>query len=151
MAGSIVANTVRRAPNGGLLTSSRGVDVLANPALNKGVGFPATEREALGLTGLLPPAVLSLEQQVARDYGQFTELHTDMAKAVFLAGVHSRNRVLFYRLLRDHLAEMLPIVYTPTIGTVIQQYSQEYRRPGGVYCRSTTPRTSKLTFRTSCP
>jgi malate dehydrogenase (oxaloacetate-decarboxylating) len=133
MAGSSVVPFVRRCPDGRLVTSARGVGVLANPMMNKGVGFPLAERLALGLTGLLPPAVLTLEQQVARDYDQFVELPTDMAKAVFLAAVHSRNQVLFHRLLRDHLAEMLPIVYTPTIGTVIQQYSQEYRRPGGVY------------------
>jgi malate dehydrogenase (oxaloacetate-decarboxylating) len=114
-------------------TSARGHAVLSNPAVNKGLAFSASERTELGLIGLLPPAVLTLDQQADRDYRQYGELLTDVAKAVFLSAVHSRNEVLFHRLLRDHLAEMLPIVYTPTIGTVIQQYSQEYRRPRGVY------------------
>lgn len=123
----------RKSLEGDLLTAARGSEVLSNPALNKGVAFPVSERTALGLTGLLPPAVLTLEQQVGRDYRQFSALQTDMAKAVFLATVHSRNQVLYHRLLQDHLAEMLPIVYTPTIGAVTQKYSQEYRRPGGVF------------------
>jgi malate dehydrogenase (oxaloacetate-decarboxylating) len=131
-----VASAVQRRGESGDLgvpTSVRGSAVLSNPVLNKGVAFSISERSALGLTGLLPPGVLTLAEQVDRDYRQFCELPTDLAKAVFLAGVHSRNLVLFHRLLGEHLAEMLPIVYTPTIGAVIQQYSQEYRRPGGVY------------------
>jgi malate dehydrogenase (oxaloacetate-decarboxylating) len=124
---------VRRSPDGSLLTSARGRDVLTNPTLNKGLAFPAAERAALRLIGLLPPAELSLQQQVARDYVQYSQLSGDLAKAVFLAAVHNRNEVLFYRLLLDHLPEMLPVVYTPTIASVIQRYSQDYRRPDGVY------------------
>jgi len=122
-----------RSASGAVVTQVRGRAVLTDPVLNKGLAFPASERAALGLTGLLPPGVLTLDQQADRDYRQYGELATDFAKAVFLAAVRSRNDVLFHRLLRDHLAQMLPVVYTPTIGTVIQQYSQEYRRPAGVY------------------
>jgi malate dehydrogenase (oxaloacetate-decarboxylating) len=114
-------------------TARRGRDVLRDPALNKGIGFPLEERRALGLTGLLPPAVLTLEQQCQRAYGQYLSQVGDLAKATYLANLQNRNEVLFFRLLIDHMSEMLPIVYTPTVGEVIQHYSGEYRRPGGVY------------------
>jgi malate dehydrogenase (oxaloacetate-decarboxylating) len=114
-------------------TSLRGRELLSDPALNKGTAFPLAERVALGLTGLLPPAVLTLDDQAARAYQQYSEITGDVGKAVFLGGLLSRNQVLFYRLLLNHLPEMLPIVYTPTIGTMIQRFSREFRRPGGVY------------------
>jgi malate dehydrogenase (oxaloacetate-decarboxylating) len=114
-------------------TTRRGRDVLRDPALNKGIGFPLEERRALGLTGLLPPAVLTLEEQSQRAYGQYLSQVGDLAKATYLANLQNRNEVLFFRLLTDHMTEMLPIVYTPTVGEVIQNYSGEYRRPGGVY------------------
>jgi malate dehydrogenase (oxaloacetate-decarboxylating) len=123
----------RRGADGSLITSARGRDVLATPALNKGVAFPTEERSALGLTGLLPAGVLTLDDQADRAYGQYQAEQGEMAKYLYLAALHSRNQVLFYRLLGDHLAEMLPVVYTPTVGQAIQQYSRDYRRPGGVY------------------
>jgi malate dehydrogenase (oxaloacetate-decarboxylating) len=123
----------RRAADGSLITSARGRDVLATPALNKGVAFPVEERAALGLTGLLPAGVLTLDDQADRAYGQYLAEQGEMAKYLYLAALHSRNQVLFYRLLGDHLAEILPVVYTPTVGQAIQQYSRDYRRPGGVY------------------
>ena len=124
----------------GRVTSSRGRDVLRHPALNKGTGFPPEERRALGLTGLLPPAVLTLEEQAQRSYGQYVNQAGDVAKAMFLANLQNRNEVLYYRLLTDHLTEMLPIVYTPTVGEVIQHYSREFRRPGGVYLSIDEPK-----------
>jgi malate dehydrogenase (oxaloacetate-decarboxylating) len=122
-----------RDANGDLVTSLRGRELLLIPALNKGVGAPAQERLALGLKGVLPPAQLTLDQQAARAYLQYSDQQGDMAKFAYLASLHNANQVLFYRLLGDHLVEMLPIVYTPTIGQAIQQYSRDYRRPGGVY------------------
>ena len=118
---------------GRIATCLRGQDVLHRPLLNKGTAFTPEERTALGLTGLLPPAVKTLEQQAARAYGQFREQPNDLARNVYLAALHDRNEVLFYRLVTTHLREMLPIVYTPTVARAIQQYSHEYRRPRGVF------------------
>ena len=87
----------------------------------------------LGLIGLIPAAHFTLDDQVARVYAQYLAQPDDLARNVTLTALHDRNEVLFYRLLTDHLSEMLPIVYTPTVGRAIQQYSQEYRRPRGIY------------------
>ncbi|AAU18638.1 NAD-dependent malic enzyme [Bacillus cereus E33L] len=121
------------ASNGSLETTLRGVEILSTPFLNKGVAFTQEEREELGLKGLLPPAVLTLEEQARRAYEQFCSQPDDLLKNVYLTALHDRNEVLFYRILTDHLREMLPIVYTPTVGVAIQRYSHEYRKPRGVY------------------
>ncbi|HDX9635892.1 oxaloacetate-decarboxylating malate dehydrogenase [Bacillus cereus group sp. MYBK163-2] len=121
------------ASNGALETTLRGAEVLSTPLLNKGVAFTQNEREELGLKGLLPPAVLTLEEQARRAYEQFSSQPDDLLKNVYLTALHDRNEVLFYRILTDHLREMLPIVYTPTVGVAIQRYSHEYRKPRGVY------------------
>ncbi|MGQ0414761.1 oxaloacetate-decarboxylating malate dehydrogenase, partial [Bacillus sp. HC-TM] len=107
--------------------------------LNKGVAFTQNEREELGLKGLLPPAVLTLEEQARRAYEQFSSQPDDLLKNVYLTALHDRNEVLFYRILTDHLREMLPIVYTPTVGVAIQRYSHEYRKPRGVYLSINDP------------
>ena len=94
--------------------------VLDDPMRNRGVGFTVAEREALGLTGRLPAAVLTLEQQALRAYQQLQLQDSDLAKNVYLEQLHDRNEVLYYRVLSDHLAEMLPIVYA--IGVLGCQY-----------------------------
>jgi malate dehydrogenase (oxaloacetate-decarboxylating) len=114
-------------------TRLRGRQVLSDPRLNRGTAFSYADRHALGLTGLVPPARFSLDQQVARVYAQYQRQPDDLAKNVLLTEIHDRNEVLFYRLLITHLAEMLPIVYTPTISQAIKSYSHEYRRPRGIY------------------
>lgn len=119
--------------NGEVQTTLRGAELMAIPLLNKGVAFTEEERKELGLTGLLPPAVLTLDEQARRAYEQFSSQPTDLHKNVTLSALHDRNEILFYRVLTDHLPEMLPIVYTPTVGLAIQRYSNEYRRPRGVY------------------
>jgi malate dehydrogenase (oxaloacetate-decarboxylating) len=111
----------------------RGRFVLSDPRINKGTAFTAEERDALDLVGLLPPRVVTLDDQAGRAYRQYLAQPTDLAKNVFLTALHDRNEVLYFRLLGDHLPEMLPIVYTPTVGEAIQRYSHEYRRPRGVY------------------
>jgi malate dehydrogenase (oxaloacetate-decarboxylating) len=111
----------------------RGRAVLADPRINKGTAFSEQERDELGLVGMLPAHVLTLDQQNSRAYRQYCGQPSDLAKNVFLTALHDRNEVLFFRLLGDHLPEMLPIVYTPTVGEAIQRYSHEYRRPRGVY------------------
>lgn len=125
--------------DGSLSTPLRGKDVLANPLLNKGVAFTEEERKELGLEGILPPTVLSLEKQSVRAYQQFLAQPTMLRKNASLNDLHNRNVVLYYRLLTDHLSEMLPVVYTPTVGTAIQEYSHEYNRPGGVYLSIDNP------------
>ncbi|WP_142338708.1 oxaloacetate-decarboxylating malate dehydrogenase [Bacillus cereus] len=127
------------ASNGALETTLRGAEVLSTPLLNKGVAFTQNEREELGLKGLLPPAVLTLEEQARRAYEQFSSQPDDLLKNVYLTALHDRNEVLFYRILTDHLREMLPIVYTPTVGVAVQRYSHEYRKPRGVYLSINDP------------
>ena len=107
----------------------RGNAVLASPLLNRGTAFTLAEREALGLTGLLPDGVSTIEGQLARVYGQYLRQPDDLAKNLYLANLRDRNEVLFYRLLTEHIEEMLPIVYTPTIGTAIERYSLRVRPP----------------------
>ncbi|MCW8383276.1 NAD-dependent malic enzyme [Streptomyces justiciae] len=133
----------------GFETSARGRAVLADPRLNRGTAFTAPERRALGLDGLIPPRVLTLDQQADRAYGQYTAQPSDLAKNVYLTALHDRNEVLFYRLVSDHLSEMLPIVYTPTVGTAIERYSNEYRRPRGIYLSVDAPEDIEPALRAS--
>jgi malate dehydrogenase (oxaloacetate-decarboxylating) len=111
----------------------RGRSLLTDPRYNRGTAFTATERSALGLEGLLPPGVSSLEDQAKRSYEQYLAQPTDLAKNSFLAGLHDRNEVLYYKLLQDHLTEMLPVVYDPVVAQAIERYSHEFQRPNGVY------------------
>ncbi len=119
--------------DGTCVTSARGVEVLDTPLLNKNTAFTQRERAELGLEGLLPRAVQSLEDQARRAYEQYREQPTDLLRNVFLAMLQDNDEVLFYRLLSDHLREMLPVVYDPTVGEAIRRYSHEYRRPRGVF------------------
>ena len=111
----------------------RGSEILRIPRLNRGSAFTEAEREELGLVGLLPTAVTPLEGQLHRAYHLYSMQPTPLAKFAFLAQMRDRNTVLFYRLLSDHLDEMMPIVYTPTIGEAIQQFSIWYQRLHGVF------------------
>ncbi len=113
--------------------ASRGTAVLAAPTINRGTAFTLAERDALGLTGLLPTGVSTLDGQVRRVYAQYLEQSSDLRKWVYLANLRDRNEVLFYRLLTEHISEMLPVVYTPTVGLAIERFSHEFRRPRGVY------------------
>jgi malate dehydrogenase (oxaloacetate-decarboxylating) len=125
--------TVWLESDGSWRTTLRGRQVLSDPRINKGTAFGDEERRELGVTGLIPSGHVTLDQQVTRVYAQYLQQSSELAKNVYLSDVHDRNEVLFYRLLTSHLNEMLPIVYTPTVGQAIEQYSHEYRRPRGVY------------------
>ena len=107
--------------------------VLDDPIKDHGTAFTPAQRDALGLTGRLPSAVLNLDQQAARAYRQLRQQPTDLAKNVYLEQLHDRNETLYYKVLADHLVELLPVVYDPTVGDAIEQYSHEYRRPRGIY------------------
>ena len=132
--------------DGGYRTTARGVEVLETPLLNKGTAFTHRERIELGLEDLLPPAVLSLDQQADRAWMQLRGQPTDLLKNVYLEALHDRNEVLFYRLLADHLRDLLPIVCDPTVGEAIRQYSHEYRRPRGVFLSIDEPEEIETAF-----
>lgn len=111
----------------------RGRQVLARPMLNFGPGYTAEERRALGLTGLLPPAVNTMAEQLKRVYAQFRSRPDNLAKYVYLNSLQDLNEILFYRLVTENLDEMLPVVYTPTVGEAIQKFSSTFDRARGVY------------------
>jgi malate dehydrogenase (oxaloacetate-decarboxylating) len=110
-----------------------GVEILHNPILNKGSAFSMEERELFEIEGFLPPAVSTLERQVARRYENFSSIQSDIEKYVFLRSLQDRNETLFYALLLNHLGEMIPIVYTPTVGLACQQYSHIFRFTRGIF------------------
>jgi malate dehydrogenase (oxaloacetate-decarboxylating) len=114
-------------------TKARGMSVLTTPLLNKGTAFTTEERNALGLIGLLPPVISTLEEQVACAYMQYQRLPDALSKNIYLTALHDRNEVLFFRVLSEHLREMIPIVNDRTVGLAMQQYHHECRRPRGVY------------------
>jgi malate dehydrogenase (oxaloacetate-decarboxylating) len=126
---------------------ARGRSVLTTPMLNRGTAFTHEQRQLLGLQGLLPSGVSTLEGQLRRVYAQYRRQPDDLAKNVFLANMRDRNEVLFYRVLTEHLQEMLPIVYTPTVGKAIERYSHEYRRPRGVFLDVNHPESVEESLR----
>ncbi|CAK7210220.1 NAD-dependent malic enzyme, mitochondrial [Sporothrix curviconia] len=113
----------------------RGSHLLNHPIFNKGSAFPADERRAFALNGLLPASEQTLEQQVHRAYEQYSTRADDLAKNTFLTSLHDQNHVLFFRLVQDHLPEMFSVIYTPTEGDAIQNYSRLFRRPEGCFLR----------------
>jgi len=111
----------------------RGVALLRDPALNKGTAFTGPERDALGLHGLLPPHVCTQQDQVARVLENFHRLQTPLAKYILIEALQDRNEALFYRLIMENPDEMMPIIYTPTVGLACQQFGHIYRRPRGLF------------------
>jgi malate dehydrogenase (oxaloacetate-decarboxylating)(NADP+) len=111
----------------------RGQALLSNPLLNKGTAFTEQERDALGLRGLLPPRVFSLDEQLTRAYANFLHQPEPLDKYVFLTLLQNRNETLFYKLLETHPEEMIPIIYTPTVGQACLDYGVIFRRPRGMF------------------
>ena len=111
----------------------RGMDLLDTPLLNKGTAFTDGERTQFGLHGLLPPHVETLEEQVLRAYEAYTRKDDNLERHIYLRALQDNNEVLFYRLLLEHIEEMTPIVYTPTVALACQQFSHIYRRPRGMF------------------
>jgi malate dehydrogenase (oxaloacetate-decarboxylating) len=127
-------------------TRARGLAVLNSPQLNKGTAFSTEERRALGLTGLLPTEISTLEAQVQSAYIQYERLTDALSKNIYLTAMHDRNEVLFYRLFSEHLREMIPIVNDHTVGMAVEHYHHECRRPRGVYLSIDHPETIEEAF-----
>jgi malate dehydrogenase (oxaloacetate-decarboxylating) len=107
--------------------------LIENPLLNKGSAFSVEERREFGLLGLVPPHVSTTEEQLARTYGSYKDKSTDLERYIYLMSLQERNETLFYKLLQEHITEMMPIIYTPVVGEGCKQYSRIYRRPRGLY------------------
>jgi malic enzyme len=116
-----------------IAVDTRGEPLLREPFTNKSTAFTADEREALGLDGLVPPAISTMDQQLARVYENYHVKTTSLERYIHLASLQDRNETLFFRLVHDHIEEMMPIVYTPVVGEACQQFSHIYRRPRGLY------------------
>lgn len=116
-----------------LETAIAGPRLLEHPLLNKGSAFTEEERRAFGLLGVLPPGVSTLEVQLDRIYGNYRQKTSNLERYIHLVSLQDRNETAFYRLLSEHLAEMMPIIYTPVVGEACQAYSRIYRRPRGLY------------------
>jgi malate dehydrogenase (oxaloacetate-decarboxylating) len=110
----------------------RGHALLETPSLNKGTAFTLSERQSLGLDGLLPPVVETIEEQSTRAYKAYLRKPDDLERHIYLRQLQDTNEVLFYRLLLDHIEEMLPVVYTPVVAEACQEFSHIYRRPRGL-------------------
>lgn len=111
----------------------KGLALLRDPALNKGTAFTEAEREALGLHGFLPPRVHTMQEQVLRVLGNLRRKPNDLEKYIFLLSLQGRNKTLFYRVLLDNIEELMPLVYTPTVGQACLEYGHIFRRPRGIY------------------
>lgn len=111
----------------------RGIELLRDPHLNKGMAFTLKERQILGVHGLLPPSVFSQDEQASRIIANFRRAATDLDKYIYLCSLQDRNEKLFYRIVSDHVEEMAPIIYTPTVGLACQKYGAIFRRPRGLY------------------
>ncbi|NCT56598.1 MAG: NAD-dependent malic enzyme [Legionella sp.] len=116
-----------------LETSITGKQLLTTPQLNKSTAFTHAERVAFGLLGKLPHRVETLDEQVKRSYLQYSAYNTALQKNIYLSNLHDKNQVLFYKLVSRHLLEMIPIIYTPIVGTAVKEFSLEYRQPRGIY------------------
>jgi len=110
-----------------------GFDVLSNPKLNKGTAFTQAERETLGLTGLLPSTITSQQIQITRVLDNLRRKDSNIERYIFLFSLLGRNERLFYRLLIDHIDELMPIIYTPTVGEACQKFAHIFREPRGFY------------------
>lgn len=114
-----------------------GPTLLETPLLNKGSAFSAKERESFNLSGLLPPRYESIEEQVDRAYMQYSSFRGSLNKHIYLRAIHDNNETLFFKLVQEHLAEMMPIIYTPTVGDACEKFSDIYRSSRGLFVSHT--------------
>jgi malate dehydrogenase (oxaloacetate-decarboxylating) len=125
--------TVQAVTQSGESGIPRAMDLLDSPSLNKGTAFIEKERATFGLHGLLPPHVETLDEQLVRVYEAFQKKDNDLERHIYLRALQDTNEVLFYKLLLNHIEEMTPIVYTPTVAQACEQFSHIYRRPRGLF------------------
>jgi len=128
-----MANDGSTAPGQLPASFPRGTTLLQDPTLNKGTAFTAAERDALGLRGLLPPHISTPAEQVKRVLENFRRKSSDLERYINLAALHDRNETLFYRVVVDNPDEMMPIIYTPTVGLACQQFGHIFQRPRGLF------------------
>ena len=115
----------------------KGSQILHEPLLNKGTGFTMKERDELNLKGLLPPTILTIEEQKTRIMKNFHAKQDDLEKYIFMIALQDRNETLFYRTVIDEIETMMPIIYTPVVGKACQQYGHIFRRPRGLFISAT--------------
>lgn len=113
-----------------------GPSLLETPLLNKGSAFSESERNNFNLLGLLPPRYESIEEQVDRAYLQYKSFDEPLNKHIYLRAIQDTNETLFFRLLQSHIQEMLPIIYTPTVGDACEKFSDIYRSSRGLVMQS---------------
>lgn len=111
----------------------RGRELLKDPARTKSTAFTRAERDALGLRGLMPHAVSTMDTQVERSLENLRRKESDIEKYIFLMALHDRNERLFYRVLNDNIDEIMPLIYTPTVGQACREFAHIFRRPRGFY------------------
>jgi malate dehydrogenase (oxaloacetate-decarboxylating) len=116
-----------------MAVAQKGRDLLLDPFINKGTAFTLRERDELDLHGLVPPEVCTIHEQLQRTYENFQATPSDIERFIYLTSLHDRNETLFYRLVQEHIEEMMPIVYTPVVGEACQRFSHIYRRGRGLY------------------
>ncbi|MDF1486999.1 NAD-dependent malic enzyme [Tessaracoccus caeni] len=129
--------------------NARGKDILRHPRINRGTAFTHEEREKLGLVGLLPSNVTPLSAQLQRGWARLQGEHTPLERFAYLQALRERNTVLFYRLLSEHIEELMPIVYTPTIGEAITEFSMWYQRMSGTFLNIDRPDLVEQSLRSS--
>jgi len=122
-----------KSPKRSLYISFAGPSLLETPLLNKGSAFSAEERASFNLTGFLPPRYETIDEQVERAYMQYSSFQNDLNKHIYLRAIHDNNETLFFKLVQAHLAEMMPIIYTPTVGDACEQFSDIYRSSRGLF------------------
>lgn len=116
-----------------LITRKKGIDLIHDPIFNKGTGYPHHERDRLGIRGLVPPRRFELGEQVDRVKRRFDELDNDLLKHMYMCELRDRNETAYFRILMDHIDEMAPIIYTPTVGEACITFGSMYRRARGMY------------------
>ncbi len=126
--------------------SGRGLQILHAPLANRDAAFTKEQRDLLGLTGLLPDRVETIEEQADRAWAQFKAQPTDIEKHIFITALHDRNETLFYRIVCDHMHETFPIIYDPVIGEAIRKHSHIFRRPRGLYLSIDKPEAIEDAF-----
>ena len=119
-----------------LPVKKRGAEILRDPLLNKGTGFPDSERDELEIRGLVPPQVVSIDDQVQRVMENYRRKSNDLERYIHLESLHDRNETLYYRVLLEHIEELTPIIYTPVVGQACQHFGHIYRRTRGLYFAS---------------